>query len=649
MRSMTRRWSAAILAIATVMLPGGAGLLAQEGPPEEGERRAAESRIVAVTVYQGTALVTREVAVPAEAGTFDVVVSPLPPEAIDGSFYTEADAPLRVLSTRSRTRAVREDTRDEVRRREQEIAQLRRETQRIESQLEVTDRDLQLLEKLEGFTAATLQQLTERGALDAESTIALADHIMTERSEIAAEQVDLRQQIEDTNEALRFAERELAGLSAGSSREERDAVVTVESTGEVAGVVRLNYLVDAATWRPQYRVRSGGDDEPIRLEYLAAIEQQTGEDWDDVAVTLSTSQPRVNAAPPALLALDITLTPDPGGAAMEGMIRIGSGTGGMGGMGGGFRGSPQPGGDPGAAVAEQSRLLRERAKQEMIDDRSGAGEQLMNQAAALEQAGELLTGEPDAEERDEAVGIGPSTVSGEGPSVTYRLNGRRTIPSRSDQQLVEVAQLDLMPEYYYRAVPVLSSQVFRLADLINASDYVLLPGEASMYAGSDFVGRIDLPRSIAIGEPFTVAFGADPQLSVARKQTGNEKETQGGNQILTYSYEIRASSYKAEPVELQVYDRIPRADGEEVAVGLIESSPPLGEDAAYLRRERPEGFLRWDVTLGPEQNFNDALTIAYSFKLEFARGLAISGFQAGVLDADRVGAGVMGGYGGGFR
>ena len=55
------------------------------------------------------------------------------------------------------------------------------------------------------------------------------------------------------------------------------------------------------------------------------------------------------------------------------------------------------------------------------------------------------------------------------------------------------------------------------------------------------------------------------------------------------------------------------------------------------------------MTVGPEQNFNDALTITYSFKLEFARGLAISGFQAGVLDADRVGAGMMGGYGGGFR
>ena len=84
-------------------------------------------------------------------------------------------------------------------------------------------------------------------------------------------------------------------------------------------------------------------------------------------------------------------------------------------------------------------------------------------------------------------------------------------------------------------------------------------------------------------------------------------------------------------------------------MSLEGSSPPLSDDAAYLRRERPENFLRWDVSVGPGQNDNDALSISYTFKLEFARGLTISGFRAGPLDNDRAGAGTMGGFGGGFR
>jgi hypothetical protein len=68
-----------------------------------------------------------------------------------------------------------------------------------------------------------------------------------------------------------------------------------------AGKVRLNYLVDAANWRPQYKLRAGKEaKEPVLIEYLAAVVQQTGEDWTGVKMILSTAQPMLNAAPPDL-------------------------------------------------------------------------------------------------------------------------------------------------------------------------------------------------------------------------------------------------------------------------------------------------------------------------------------------------------------
>ena len=73
------------------------------------------------------------------------------------------------------------------------------------------------------------------------------------------------------------------------------------------------------------------------------------------------------------------------------------------------------------------------------------------------------------------------------------------MPSRHDEQVIEVTRIDLAPEYYYKAVPVLTSHVYRLADVTNKSSLVLLPGEATMYIGSDFVGQMTLPL-VAIGE-----------------------------------------------------------------------------------------------------------------------------------------------------
>src|SRR5262249_45155293 len=140
-----------------------------------------------------------------------------------------------------------------------------------------------------------------------------------------------------------------------------------------------------------------------------------------------------------------------------------------------------------------------------------SGTELINKAAALEQTNEFLWVQKDdllARQRK-----GGRATFQEGQSVTYHLNSRFTVPSRNDEQVLEVARVPMEPEYFYKAVPVLTTHVYRLANLTNKSKYVLLPGEATMYLGTDFVGRMDLPL-VAIGEQLTAGFGIDPQLQV---------------------------------------------------------------------------------------------------------------------------------------
>jgi hypothetical protein len=636
------------LAIALVCAPA----LADEGPEADPAEKAAASRIDAVTVYQDTALVTRVVEVPADAGTFDLVVSPLPETTLDSSLYTEATGGLRVLSTRYRTRAVREDTREAVRAKDAEIAGLRKDQQRLQEELQVAEKNLALLDKMENFTSATLAQLSDKGQLDAEATIELADHIMQQRAKLVAGRVETQQSMNDLAESLAFAERERAELAQGVSRTERDALITVQRPEGAEGTtVRLSYLVEGAGWQPKYRFHAEGEDAPVRLQYLAAIEQQTGEDWKDVSLVLSTSQPSLNAAPPPLLALDVALRP------AGQMMGMGGGMGGMGGMGlmqgGGQPGDGEQGQGQDAPVEFQkdeararSLALRKEASRQMLGSGDAEGEALMNQAAALEQAGELLA-RADApadepEPQDDAGAEG-------GPSVRFALGGTLTIPSRDDQQIVEVVRLEMEPEFFYRAEPVLTPHVYRLANLTNSSDYVLLPGEASMYVGSDFVGRMDIASQIAAGEPFTVGFGTDPQLLIHRKLVEQDRGAQGGNQVLTYDYRIRAASYKSKPVKLQVWDRLPRPDGEKLAVSLVKADPPLSEEKQYLRLQRPENLLRWDVVVEPGQHGDDAQTITYEFKMEYARGLAIQGLSTGNESASAEAGVGMGGMGAGFR
>ncbi len=276
-----------------------------EAPP-----KTAASRIAQVTVYPNSALVTREVEVPAGIGSMELVVNPLPEHTIGSTLYSEGGDGIRVLTTRFRTRPVKEDTREEVRKLEDEGKKLRQTQETLQGDIKALSDNMALLGKLENFTAASTTHATEKGKMDSDATIALAKYLMEGRTEKAREVVKLQQQMQLNTEQMEFVVRKLRELTAGSSKTERDAVIVVDKANKEPGKVRLNYLVDAAAWRPQYKIRAGKQTkDPVQLEYLAAIVQQTGEDWQGVDLVLSTAQPMLNASPPELKILAVNVMP----------------------------------------------------------------------------------------------------------------------------------------------------------------------------------------------------------------------------------------------------------------------------------------------------------------------------------------------------
>jgi uncharacterized protein (TIGR02231 family) len=268
-----------------------------------------------------------------------------------------------------------------------------------------------------------------------------------------------------------------------------------------------------------------------------------------------------------------------------------------------------------------SKDLRGQAAGNYAQNKNEDAAKQTNDAAAIEQYCDLFIS------RDELIHADHPLVN-DGPSVAYALKNKITIPSRNDEQVIEITRLDLNPKFYYKAVPVLTPNVYRLADLVNTSEVVLLPGEATMYLGGDFVGSTKLPM-VAVGKPFTVGFGVDPQLQVTRILVDKSRTTQGGNQVLNFKYQIMLSSYKNVTVPVQVWDRMPHAEATmTIAVNLLSPKPALSADPLYLRDEHTKGLLRWDVNIEPKQNGEKSLTLDYEFRMELDKNVNIGAFQA---------------------
>jgi hypothetical protein len=684
--------------------------------------RPVASRITDVTIYQGQALVTREVAVPEGPETLELLVAPLPAQADDSSLYTEGAEGLRVLSTRFRTNAVKEDTRQEVRAKEGLISKLQTDAKRLQKEINVHKQDLKYLENLGGFTGTALSGLTEKGRLDSEAVVALSKFIMENRSSRTRAEIELERQLEANKETAEFTARQLSELSAGTIRVERDAVIVVQKLRPQAGTVRLGYLVNAANWWPQYRLRGAVAEGPVRLEYLAAVVQQTGESWSGVRVTLSTARPSLDAAPPELIPLKMDV---PGGGfigpidahddrsqriivelskplsmpfgaetSLAELIKyVKSST-----KGPAFADGIPIYVDPiGLSEADKSmastvsnvqvegvplrttlklllnqldltyvvgdgllRIISQEAAErdvgeepfetaESVAGMGGAPSLTLEQAQAAG-AARLLLAAASTQANELRITSGqtvePAAAAEKaGPSVTFPILGRLDIPSRKDPQLLEVTRVEMPAEYYAKAVPVLTPRVYRLAKLTNKSDVVLLPGEATVYVGSDFVGRMRLPL-VAAGEPFVAGFGVDTQLQVSRRLVRKARSVQGGNQIFDYEFRIGLRNYRANPAKVELWDRLPKPDGEAVAVNLVKTSVELSKDASYQRMGRADNLLLWDIQVPPGTIGDKTMYLSYEFRLEYARDLPQPRFVSGGLREAPIGGGAMTGMGG---
>ncbi|MDZ7845592.1 MAG: DUF4139 domain-containing protein [Owenweeksia sp.] len=81
-----------------------------------------------------------------------------------------------------------------------------------------------------------------------------------------------------------------------------NAVIVVKLRSEKAQSipVSLSYVVAQASWEAYYDMRVTSVAEPLRIEYKAKVNQNTGEDWKGVQLTLSTGNPYTDGRLPEL-------------------------------------------------------------------------------------------------------------------------------------------------------------------------------------------------------------------------------------------------------------------------------------------------------------------------------------------------------------
>lgn len=571
-----------------------------------------DGRATHVTLFRGQAQVTRTIPVVGDAGNLEVVVGNLPEQIEPNSLFAEGSDAVQIRAVRFRTKAVGEQPREEVRKLDREILDLQQQIDLTAKRQELLTKRNEYLGKLEGFVAPTAHSDLAKGVLDAEALERLSTFSFAEHEKIAVQTVELTKQTHDLNEQLALLQRKHQEITAGASRTEREAVLFLQKPAAGPAEVRLNYLVNNCGWSPAYTMRSGADHKKVRVEYNALIHQLSGEDWNDVTLTLSTASPALSASGPGLAPFHVTLA---SGAAPNAQGDQKS-----------VKADPFGRGNSKGQVLEQLQGLNLKINQSAqlannsiaFDDQNKFNWNLNDAAYGLQQL------EMNCDSTTLGVLRSEKAYDANGPTLSYSLPGGVSLASRSDQQMVRIMQTDMPSEFHHVAVPVLTSYVFREAELLNSGDKDLLAGPITVYLDDRFVGRGEIP-TVARGQTFIVGFGADPQLRARRELVDKKDGVQGGNRETRFEYRLVVENFADEKLLLRVLDRLPHAEnGEDIRVTLGETSDPISTDKLYLREERPMGILRWDIEVPGKASGENARLIKYHYVVEYDRQFVVS-------------------------
>ncbi len=577
------------------------------------EPQAANGTISNVIVYHGRALVTRTIELDKTDGDIELLVNNLPDHILPESLYAQAEDGIGVLSVRYRSREIKQDTREEV----QELDQ---QFEMLEDQLHKAKRDRQYMTAISNkfskmwdlsFQAADVS--LDQAAFSSESMKDFTSYLEEKYQGIHNRAVELELQAKDLEKQLAEVTRQKEELARQHQHVIREALVYLHiPKAAKSHTVQLSYLVTGADWSPQYNLKADPDGKEVRIEYNAVVHQSSGEDWNNAALSLSTAVPALVAGAPELEPMKVDL--------ITGHQKYNLG-----------RGLPvsSNGNIQVAAEAPQQDIYAYQDQTQMFDEliqsrrtNIGKGIQAQQMLNSIAIGNQMIEFEADKRMLKELNRKAVAIRRAEGVSVLYRLDGKLTLPSKSDQQLVTIAAFDSKAEFVFTAAPLLTDYVYLQAEIVNNSDTILLPGSADMFRNGQFVGKGDMTL-VTIGQTFTAGFGVDSQIQVTREFKDKKIESFLGNRIDEHYYRIAVENYYDKPIALRLIDRLPWTESKELGIELNSTSHALSTDAEYVRTEKDRGILRWDLQLKPNTTGQKATIVNYAFTLKYDNDMAI--------------------------
>ncbi len=394
-------------------------------------------------------------------------------------------------------------------------------------------------------------------------------------------------------------------------------LVTIDAKQTRTSSITLSYLVDNASWYPSYDIRFLGINKPLSITYKANIKQNTGIDWKDVNIALSTAKTNISALIPEFTpfylqfyypeishafpgtidevlqgraaGLDITKSSGSPGAASALNIRGIS--------------SPNGNNAPLYVVDGVPQSYISSIRPEDIDKI-----EVLKDASATAIYGSegadgviLIT----TKQNKEKSSIPLTIASKRETSNEYTVEAPQTIQSNGKNVSIGFREINLNAKFEYQSIPGISENVFLIGKVVDWYKAEFIDGEANVYLENSFIGKTAI-NTKQFKDTLEISFGTDNNISIKRdKLTAfSEKQLIGSNRRETVGFKLAVRNNKTYPVTVKIIDQVPVSTTKDIQVEPIEISGGI--------TDADSGKITWEVTLNSDETRE--LIIKYSVK-----------------------------------
>lgn len=493
------------------------------------------AKVNAATVYFNAVEISQSTSALLPKGTSEIVVKNISDYVNENTIQIGAPATVTVLSVQFTKDYVSEYDLDEtnpaIKKVRDSINLLKKEIQKVENARDSEAKVIELLDKNQQISGAN-------SGLNVAELIKMVDYYKLKRTEVNNNYDALDEKVIKLNALLAKLNSK---LETNTKKEEKssDGKLIIQVMNEVAGNVpfEINYLSDAASWKPFYDLRANSISEPLNMMYKAEVVQNTGIDWKKVKLTLSSGNPNQNNQAP-------TVNPW-------------------------FLRYQQSQETPNVAYARASEL------QEVV-----------------------VVGYGTQKKKDFVGSVSSisnyTNINENQLNISFDIDIPYDILSNGKAHSVALKEIKIPATFNYYAAPKLEKEAFLMAKIVDYSKYNLLNGEANIIFEGLYVGKTQINTS-QTADTLSLSMGRDKKIAIKREKVVDKSGTKflSSKKEQTFTYDITIRNSKKEAAQILLKDQYPLSPDKEIEIELLQN------DGAKVDAET--GILTWDLNLKPNE------------------------------------------------